>query len=153
MLPRYESKIDRSGGPDACHPWLAHREPKAGYGDFWFQGRMQRAHRVGWELLHGPIPEGLYLCHTCDNPPCQNPRHWFLGTPTDNARDRKAKGRSAVGELAGRHKLTNEAVEAMRVLRASGTPVKDIAHAFGVNPGHASRVTRGLRWAHLKEAI
>jgi hypothetical protein len=152
MLARYEAKVDRSGGPDACHPWVAYRDDKAGYGIFCFHGRMAKAHRVAWELMHGPIPDGMYVCHACDNPPCVNPRHLFLGTPTDNARDRAAKGRSAIGELAGRHKLTNEAVDAMRAMRVAGTPVKDIAQAFGVHPAHASRVTRGLSWTHIEEA-
>lgn len=149
---RYEEKIDRSAGLDACHPWQAYREEKAGYGIFWFDGRMRPAHRVGWELLNGPIPDGLYVCHTCDNPCCQNPRHWFLGTPTDNARDRKTKRRSAVGERAGRHKLTSSQVIQARQMRAGGARVKDVASTFGINAGHASRITRGLSWEHLQEA-
>ena len=151
-MQRYEEKVDRSAGPDACHPWLAYREEKAGYGIFWFEGRMRPAHRVGWELLNGPIPDGMYLCHACDNPCCQNPKHWFLGTPTDNAQDRADKGRSAVGARSGRSRLTTAQVVEMRRLRSEGALVKDIAARFSIDNGYASRLLRGINWTHLEAA-
>jgi hypothetical protein len=73
-----------------CWEWSGFRNlARGGYG--YVEGR--RAHRVAWELANGPIPEGLHVCHRCDNPPCCNPSHLWLGTDLDNARDKIAKRR------------------------------------------------------------
>jgi len=58
------------------------------------KGKNLRVHRLMWEAVNGPIPEGYYILHTCDNPPCINPNHLFLGTQADNIHDSQAKGRS-----------------------------------------------------------
>lgn len=67
---------------------------KFGYGFLKLRGRLERAHRVAWMLTHGPIPDGLCVCHRCDNPRCIEPTHLFLGTVAENNRDRHAKGRT-----------------------------------------------------------
>lgn len=79
------SRVDVRG-PDECWPWMNAKTPN-GYGTVYFGGRMVGAHRVSWELTHGPIPDGLFVLHHCDNPPCCNPAHLFTGTHTDNVRD------------------------------------------------------------------
>jgi hypothetical protein len=96
---RFWSRVDTSGGLWACWPWTRGRNG-AGYGLISQQHRDVSAHRLSWELANGPIPPGLYVCHTCDNPPCCNPSHLFLGTPTDNVRDMYAKGRHSTRKAA-----------------------------------------------------
>lgn len=86
------------GQPDACWEWAGARKGSQGYGEFGVNRMPATAHRVAWELTHGPIPDGLFVLHRCDNPPCCNPAHLFLGTHQDNMADRDAKGRVAHGD-------------------------------------------------------
>lgn len=72
-----------------------------GYGQSSYQGRRQPAHRIVWQHLNGPIPDGMLVCHTCDNPPCCNIDHLWLGTHADNMRDCIQKGRAANGLIPG----------------------------------------------------
>lgn len=74
--------------------WVHTNERTAkGYARLDIGDKHYRAHRIAWELLHGPIPEGMVVCHHCDNPPCVRPDHLWLGTVQDNNADMKAKGR------------------------------------------------------------
>lgn len=84
LAERFWSKVDRDGGPDCCWPWLAARAN--GYGKFYVDGRMVRAHRFAYELLVGPIPEGLVLDHLCAVTFCVNPAHLEPVTQRENAR-------------------------------------------------------------------
>jgi hypothetical protein len=91
---RFWAGVDRRG-PDEC--WLWQRRLKEfGHGQTnWHGKHSTSAHRVAWELTHGPIPEGLWVLHRCDVPACCNPAHLFLGTHADNVRDMMAKRRHA----------------------------------------------------------
>lgn len=156
-LARYQEKVDVQG-PDDCWEWNAARFEK-GYGAFRLGDRQTKAHRTGYELLVGPIPEGYYVCHTCDNPPCQNPRHWFLGTTGDNARDREAKGRGAGarnlrvvhmrGETNGAAKLTEDDVRQIRSEQKRGVLQKELAERFGVSRAAICLIINRKHWPHI----
>lgn len=91
MAERFWVRVDRAEGA-ACWHWLR-AVTRDGYGYFHY-GRARLAHRVAYELTHGPIPEGMQVCHQCDNPGCVRPDHLFIGTAQDNADDKVRKGRS-----------------------------------------------------------
>ena len=78
---------------NGCLEWVAGRTP-GGYGKYHINRVGYPAHRIAWVIANGPIPSGLFVCHRCDNPPCLNVDHLFLGTAADNNADMKAKGRT-----------------------------------------------------------
>src|SRR5437764_13267743 len=83
---------------------------RGGYGTIYFRGKYRRAHRVAWELYKGEIPLGMKACHMCDNPPCINPSHLFLGTNHDNVLDKVRKNRHIKGEAVNTNKLSKKDV-------------------------------------------
>jgi hypothetical protein len=136
------SKVDR-GAPDAC--WLWKGGHSMGYGSVgWeFQGkpRYTRAHRIAWILTHGEIPKGLCVCHKCDTPPCCNPGHFFLGTLSENQRDKIAKGRAR-----GHPVLTSQQVIEIRARWVEGGVLqRSLAGEYGVSPSLVSAIIRGKR--------
>lgn len=113
---------------------------KGGYGALssgGTEGRQLLAHRAAWTLTNGPIPDGLFVLHHCDNPPCCNPDHLFLGTLKDNTADARAKGRLYSGPRHHWHCKPNPNAmpEAVRVrareLRAQGLSARQIAAEIG----------------------
>ena len=125
---RFESRVDRSG---ECWLWTGAKGRK-NYGYIIDKGRKLGAHRVSYELHVGPIPEGLIVCHRCDNPPCVNPDHLFVGTYADNSADMKAKGRSMARSRHAFSKLTEEQYDEVERLHAAGESNSSIAMRFGV---------------------
>jgi len=106
VADRFWSKVDRSGGPDACWPWLGCRLP-FGYGQFYLPNHRAkgpaRTHEVAWGLTYqGPVLPGSSYRHiVCDFPPCCNPEHVYPGTQAENIGDMLAHGREARGERSG----------------------------------------------------
>lgn len=96
---RFWAKVDKSPHPTGCWVWTAGKA--SGYGQFSIGRKFILAHRFAFENTKGPIPEGLLVCHSCDNKPCVNPAHLWTGTSLDNTRDAVAKGRTARGDRAG----------------------------------------------------
>lgn len=126
------------GHPGGCWGWNGSTD-NFGYGRLQHEGRNQPAHRISWEMTNGPIPAGLCVLHRCDNPPCANPEHLFLGTKKDNMMDAAAKGR-----IATRPKLTPSDAE---IIRASAGRGIDLARQFNVSQALISMVRQRKRWA------
>lgn len=142
-IDRLNSRLSAAEG--GCLEYALGRNPK-GYGAMGVAGIVIFTHRIAWIARHGDIPEGMFVLHRCDNPPCCNPDHLFLGTSKDNTQDMLEKGRGVapIDLDNGRARLSRDDVRAMREARSQGKSVKSIAEQFGVHASHASRVLRGL---------
>lgn len=161
-VQRFWAKVDKSG-PNGCWVWIGDRvRGPHRYGRLWTNRRPKLAHRISWEIHVGPIPSGALVCHHCDNPPCVNPEHLFLGTDRDNNHDMIAKGRarhpkhttlwrqrlsdSQRGARNSNARLTDAQVAAIRRLYAAGQHSQQaIADRFGVHQTWVSSIVRGKR--------
>jgi hypothetical protein len=101
-------------------------------------------HRLAYTVTNGRIPEGMFVCHACDEPRCVEPSHLFLGTPAENSADMVAKGRSPTQATRPRRYSDRQLAE-MRMRRMKGGSVSSIARAYGCSPSWLSRVLRGDR--------
>lgn len=123
----------------------------AGYGRIWSAGGSTGAHMLSYKYHKGNIPTGLFVLHTCDNPPCCNPEHLFLGTKKDNAADMFAKGRAHVrkGINVNTCKLTEEEVIEIRSLYDQGYSQRTLGEIFGVSHPAIGRIVRRQNWRHI----
>lgn len=141
---RFWSKVNVTD-PDKCWEWTAGRNEN-GYGTLnWQRRKMEKAHRVSWIVAHGDIPKGLEICHSCDNPPCCNPSHLFLGTHNDNIQDMIAKGRLVVprGEKHGNSRFSDAQVVEMRKLHQEGQTPAQLSRLFGISKTHIHSILKG----------
>jgi hypothetical protein len=132
---RFWGRVQKTEG---CWIWIGYLD-KAGYGRIQRGKRNLAAHRLSFELHFGSIPDGLCVCHRCDNPACVHPDHLFLGTHQDNMEDSRKKGRKA-------KKLTLLRVRLMRDLRAQGASLKSLARKFNVSGVTVSTTASGKNW-------
>lgn len=119
-----------------------------GHGQIHYNGKNRTAHSVAWELENGPIPDGLQLNHHCDNPPCINTDHLYLGTQQQNMADMNQRGRNVLGSQTGTAKLTE--LDALAIFKAPGTH-KDIARMYGVCRQTVGLIKNRVNWAWLTE--
>ncbi|MBA2706616.1 MAG: HNH endonuclease [Gemmatimonadaceae bacterium] len=156
LSQRFWQKVNKTSD---CWEWTGHRQP-AGHGLIGRGGRgngMALAHRVSWEFHYGEIPEGLKVCHHCDNGWCVRPDHLFLGTQADNLADMRAKGRAFIPPPGQDHpaaRLLDEDVYAIRAadLSERGSQ-RRLAEKYGVSSTHIRWIRQRRQWTHLPERV
>lgn len=154
ILNRFWSKVDKSI-VSGCWIWKAYKNP-AGYGQVRVKTIAYLAHRFSYELAFGPIPPTINVLHKCDNPPCVNPDHLFLGTLTDNNQDMCRKGRHGknVGESGHLkkprkgNKLTYSQVCEIRQRAKAGIRYDKLAEDYKVGASLVSMIVNNKRWQH-----
>lgn len=152
-LERYENFVDRSAGPDACHPWLGAEDN--GYGLFWDGGytgggnpRNLKAHAWGYRQRVGELAPDEVVRHLCHNKLCQNERHWARGTAFDNTHDS-----IAAGMVVAQRKLTARKVAEIRSrYAAGGITQKLLAAEYGITQTHLNDVVNYRAWKHVAPA-
>lgn len=150
-MQRFWDKVDKT---DGCWLWTAARNTK-GYGRFRVDGNLVSPHRFAYELEVGPIPNGLWVLHHCDNPRCVNPGHLFLGTHSDNMRDSFAKGRMDMqgrGVKAGRALARlpdDEAKTAIEEYRGGRKTQVGLAGEYGISVRAMGDIIRRTSYKHL----
>jgi hypothetical protein len=142
--------------PSGCRLWTGH----IGHGGYGVISSIRidktkrihiGSHRVSWQINYGCIPNGLEVLHHCDNPPCVEPSHLFLGTKADNCYDKCSKGRQPSGEQHGNAFLTEKQVRLIRQRYATGKVYqKDLAAEFGVTQALISSIVRRAIWKNVE---
>lgn len=156
LTERFWSKIEKPADQDACWNWIGSKT--SGYGTLTDKRRYKTslyAHRYSYELHYGQIPDGMQVCHRCDNPACVNPAHLFLGTPLDNMRDKVAKGRAKGGKGARNacNKLTESQVLEIRQRWANGeTNKRRLGREYGICAQQVTNIITRKHWDFLPEA-
>lgn len=142
---RFWQRVEKT---DGCWLWTGICS-HSGYGQTKYEnGKFVSAHRLAYVLTFGPISDGLFVCHRCDNPKCVRPDHLFLGTHQDNMRDSAIKGRRR-GERNGRAKLSENEVLA---LRAGKVSVQELAKLKNISKSALYSAKRGKNWPYLESS-
>lgn len=151
-----ERYLDTSAGQGSCWPWTGDHN-RNGYGRAKVGGRKGKwrlATHLVWERENGPVPVGMQLLHRCDNPPCCNPAHLFLGTQADNVADCIAKGRARrgifPGSMSNLASITEADALAIREAYArGGVYQRELGAMYGLQQSGVSAIITGRTWAHV----
>lgn len=149
---RFWSFVDKSPnqGPNGdCWEWQGKRD-QDGYGRFSVQNKAFKPHRFSYKLANGKLPEDLLVCHSCDNPPCVNPKHLFLGSNRDNMQDMVNKGRSLKGEANRVSKLNGGKVKFIRNLYKNGYNCAQISRMFKMDSSTIGDIVNRKYWKHIE---
>lgn len=145
---RFQSKVNVVYDETSCWEWQGSKDG-AGYGMFRVSaGKVRRAHRVAFELVHGEVPDGTVFLHSCDNPGCVRPSHLTRGTRAENNADRDQKGRQVAprGEASGQARLTEQQVHEILMTPRTWGSGAALARRFGVSHSTISHVRNGRNW-------
>ena len=157
IIKNFWNKVNYPGNDVECWEWTAAKgSNKRVYGTFSIKSskyhKTFRDHRFAWEFYNGPIPDGLLVCHKCDNPACCNPEHLFLGTEQDNMTDKINKNRQIIvrGSDVGTSKLTEIDIDEILSGISSGKyqKVSQICNMYNVEDHAIQRILKGERWSH-----
>jgi hypothetical protein len=146
---RFWKKVDKSG---ECWIWTGCVDV-TGYGVVGVNAYPMKSHRFSWVITNGPVPDGLFVLHKCDNRVCVNPDHLFLGTHQDNMADRDKKGRQIHGERHASSKLTELQVADIRRRYVKGCRVngiRPIARELGMSRSSVRSAIMGSSWKCVK---
>lgn len=161
LIERFLAKFDKT---ESCWIWTGYTRKyrKQHYGQFRISGGMQLAHRVSFEIFKGPIPDGMFVCHSCDNPSCVNPEHLFIGSHKDNMKDMATKGRTnwisgvtaakstdRYGTKNPANKLTQEQAMLAKCCPTKMGALKLMADHFKVAPATLCQIRKGKWWKNL----
>lgn len=148
-MTRFFSKVNTHGfNPTVCWEWTGAGKGN-GYGNVRLGAKNITAHRYAYTLYNpGPLPEGMDVCHTCDNRLCVNPDHLFLGTRKENVADMVLKGRADGGN---RKHLREAQVQHIRQRLASGHSPRLIAETLGVNYHTITAIKEGRSYGGLSQ--
>lgn len=136
---------------NGCWEVVSHKKHCRGYPAIYYKKRQVQLSRVAWELHNGEVPNDLCILHKCDNRKCINPRHLFLGTKGDNARDMKEKGRSLYGERHNKAQLTE--MQVVDIVRRLGSETRtELAVEYGVKRNVINKIAAGTTWKHVPRA-
>jgi HNH endonuclease len=130
-----------------CWEWTKGRK-SGGYGCLRVGDSTMTAHRYSYELVHGPVKDGLYVLHSCDNPPCVNPAHLRLGSHQENMQDAVERNYNRKGENHYSHKVTEKEVRAIRALAGTMSQV-EISKLFGLSKGSVNHIISRKKWKHI----
>jgi hypothetical protein len=151
LTERFCANVDKNGPViraelGNCWIWTGYTNAN-GYGTIQIDGRPCLTHRVSWELANGPITDGLWILHQCDNPPCVRVDHFLLGTVIRNVQDAVDRNRLAQGDRNGNAKLLAENVAEIRTCYQAGEPAVALAARFGISRSTVHRVVGMKAWA------
>ena len=154
VVDYFWNKVTYPGNDQDCWEWCGTIE-KEGYGVFSVNHKQLRVHRFSWEYYNGSIPNNLFVCHKCDNPPCVNPDHLFLGSLQDNEKDKVQKDRHVFGSKNGRAVLTEEVIIDIitGVLNKTYLSIADIVDKYKVNPMMIRYIFRRKNWTRVTDTI
>lgn len=148
---RFWPKVIKLFGMNSCFEWVAAKD-RAGYGSIGLNGKVISAHRASWIIHNGPIPNGGWVLHKCDNPSCVRPSHLFIGNHKSNMKDKVSKSRQhhPSGSKNGRTKLADMDVIQIRIDHSNGKSTTEIAKEKGIHRHSAWMIVTNKSWKHIK---